>query len=313
MSNSKPLPSFTYDLLCYLNREQLERFSIVCRFMKNFIDRYFWSKPYRVFDKLHIRGGLYVLEHNNVRWHPNRDDYSVQQFLAGQKYIDTSNFDAYAYCSFAKMRSYLNPTIRIKLTFIYVAEEIMNNPEHIVEMESIAYLWRNANISIFCNHSKMLNSSGPIHKAQDMLPILNSPTILQCRYLKMYNPYFSFKDYKVLYTLNIIETWYGFPDAPNNWTQFLEQPGIKPILVLRNAHPKIITNMLDHLFKVFSSAVLPNAFKVLFTYCDKSLIEFRETNKTSGEKLELKKGIPVEYQHDINTTSNTYTLERSSI
>ncbi|KAI1694076.1 hypothetical protein Ddc_22370 [Ditylenchus destructor] len=264
MSNSKPLPPFTYDLLCYLNREQLERFSIVCRFMKNFIDRYFWSKPYRVFDKLHIRGGLYVLDHNNVQWHPNRDDYSVQQFLAGQKCTnDKSNFDAYANCSFAKMRSYLSPTIRIKLTSIYVAEEIMNNPEHIVEMESIAYLWRDGNINILRNQCKIFYRIDAILKAQDMQPILNSPTILQCRYLRMYNAHFSFKDYKVLYTLNIIETWYGYRDAPNHWPEFLEQPGIKPIVVLRNAHPEIITNMLDHLSKVLVVWAVPESSRRL--------------------------------------------------
>ncbi|KAI1698639.1 hypothetical protein Ddc_18988 [Ditylenchus destructor] len=81
MSCSKPLPPFTFEVLCYLNRDQLERFSIVCRPLKNFIDRYFHSKPYRVFDRLRIRGGSYVLEHNDVQWHPDRDDYSVQQFL----------------------------------------------------------------------------------------------------------------------------------------------------------------------------------------------------------------------------------------
>ncbi|KAI1700036.1 hypothetical protein Ddc_18296 [Ditylenchus destructor] len=316
MSNSKLLPPFTYDLLCYLNREQLERFSIVCRYVKNFIDRYFRSKPYRVFDQLHIRGGLYVLEHNNVRWHPNRDDYSVQQFLAGQKCtIDMHHrsWDAYANCSLAKMRSYLNPTIRIKWTSIYVAEEIMNNPEHIVEMESIEYLGRNGNIDIWRNLCKMLNRNDAILKVQDVEPILNSPTILQCRTLYLYNANFSFKDYKVLNTVKVIETWYCFPD---HWQEFLEQPGIKPLIVFRYAHPEIITNMLDHLSKVFSSAVLPNAFKMLFTCDDKSLIEFRETNKTSGEKLELKKGIPVEYQEYFSNVfrelSNTYTLERSS-
>ncbi|KAI1698903.1 hypothetical protein Ddc_18848 [Ditylenchus destructor] len=80
-----------------------------------------------------------------------------------------------------------------------------------------------------------------------MQPILNSPTILQCRNLEMYNAHFSFKNYKVLYTLNTIETWYSYRDAPNNWTEFLEQPGIKPLIVLRNARLAIITNMIDYL------------------------------------------------------------------
>ncbi|KAI1692389.1 hypothetical protein DdX_21282 [Ditylenchus destructor] len=84
MSKSKYLPPFTFDLLCCLKRDQLERFSIVCRPLKNIIDRYFNSKPCRIFDALRIRGGSYALRHNNVQWHPNRDDYSAQQFLGNK-------------------------------------------------------------------------------------------------------------------------------------------------------------------------------------------------------------------------------------
>ncbi|KAI1693459.1 hypothetical protein DdX_20645 [Ditylenchus destructor] len=52
MSCSKPLPPFVCDSLYYLNRDQLERFTIVCLPLKNFIERYLHSKPYRVFDQL---------------------------------------------------------------------------------------------------------------------------------------------------------------------------------------------------------------------------------------------------------------------
>ncbi|KAI1696180.1 hypothetical protein DdX_19168 [Ditylenchus destructor] len=78
---SKPLPPFTYELLYILNRDQLERFSIVCRPLKNLIERYFHSKPYRVFESLWTRGGSCALFHKGVQWYPNRDDNSVQQFL----------------------------------------------------------------------------------------------------------------------------------------------------------------------------------------------------------------------------------------
>ncbi|KAI1702775.1 hypothetical protein DdX_15285 [Ditylenchus destructor] len=84
MSCSKPLPPFTYELLCFMNRDQLERFSIICRPLKNLIQRYFHSKPYRVFRCLNIRGRSYALSHNAVQWHPNRDDYNVQQFFGKQ-------------------------------------------------------------------------------------------------------------------------------------------------------------------------------------------------------------------------------------
>ncbi|KAI1701565.1 hypothetical protein DdX_16040 [Ditylenchus destructor] len=100
---SKPLPPFTFDLLCYLNRNQLERFSIVCRPLKHYIDRYFHSKPYRIFDRLEIHGGSYGLRHNSaglfsplenhVHWHPNREDYSVQQFLGKKMALKTSLID----------------------------------------------------------------------------------------------------------------------------------------------------------------------------------------------------------------------------
>ncbi|KAI1711866.1 hypothetical protein DdX_09825 [Ditylenchus destructor] len=87
MSCSKPLPPFVCDSLYYLNRYQLESFAIVSRALKNFIQQYFGSKPYRVFDQLRIRPGSYQLLHNDVRWHPNKGDYSVQQFLSIAFYI----------------------------------------------------------------------------------------------------------------------------------------------------------------------------------------------------------------------------------
>ncbi|KAI1693032.1 hypothetical protein DdX_20882 [Ditylenchus destructor] len=66
MSCSKPLPPFTFDVLRYLNRDQLERFTIVCRLLKNLIDLYFHSKPYHVFDRLSIYEGRRAFEERNT-------------------------------------------------------------------------------------------------------------------------------------------------------------------------------------------------------------------------------------------------------
>ncbi|KAI1703079.1 hypothetical protein DdX_15138 [Ditylenchus destructor] len=170
MSNSKHLSPFVFDVLCYLNRDQLERFSIVCRSLKNIIERYFHSKPYRIFDFLVIHGGSYALFHQGWQWHPNRDDYSVQQFLGGEA---CSNVYSRRYYSFAEMRPYLGPNIRIENTSIY-ADAFAYNPNRIAEMESITYLWRNGKvsvqnyvISIFNNIEEYSRRIG----AEDFLPI----------------------------------------------------------------------------------------------------------------------------------------------
>ncbi|KAI1710442.1 hypothetical protein Ddc_13449 [Ditylenchus destructor] len=305
MSCSKPLPPFVCDSLYYLNRNQLERFSIVCRPLKNFIDRYLHSKPYRVFDELWIRGGSYILRHNGVQWHPNRDDYSAQQFLAGE-----ALHNRIEYYSFAEMRPYLNQTVRIEKTWIHLDVGTTYNPEHIEQMESIAHIWCDRKIDVWNGGSRIV--------ADDIQLILDSPTILQCRYLIMENAHFSFKDYKVLYNAKIIENYYEDDETdPNYWPQFLEQPGVKPLVVLRRLHRESINTVLDHLSKTFSSAILPNAFKIVLAENDESLIEFQKTNETSGEKLELRKGIPTEYQEDDDNKFLdlyfNYTLERSSI
>ncbi|KAI1692442.1 hypothetical protein Ddc_23614 [Ditylenchus destructor] len=178
-------------------------------------------------------------------------------------------------------------------------------------MESITYLWRGGSIDI---HNSRYRSQ---IVAEDFQLILNSPTILQCRELYMYNAHFSFKDYKVLYTVNVLEIRFFDQDEidlwQQYWQQFLEQPGIKPIVVFSFLARKNIDNLLGCLFKGFSSAVSPNAFKIVFVHSFQSLTEIRKTNKVSGEKLELKKGLPTEFRKENLKEYNNYTLERSSI
>ncbi|KAI1692221.1 hypothetical protein DdX_21379 [Ditylenchus destructor] len=214
-------------------------------------------------------------------------------------------------CSFAEMRPYLGPAVRIKKTTIYA--DYTYNLDQIAEMESIAYLWRDGDIDIRNYYSKYNTSI----VAEDFLPILNSPTILQCKKLFMDNAHFSFKDYKVLYSLKVIEVhYYNYPIDPDSWLQFLDQPGVKPLIVLLQSHRENFDNVINRFVKAFSSAVSPNPFKIVFAgreVDDESLIEFRETNKTSGEILELKKGLPVDYQTNYYYECNNYTLERSNV
>ncbi|KAI1696165.1 hypothetical protein DdX_19193 [Ditylenchus destructor] len=148
-------------------------------------------------------------------------------------------------------------------------------------------------------------------------PIFNSQTILQCRTLYMFNPYFSFKDCAALYNVKFIEIQHKNEEDIDlwlqHWQEFLEQPGVKPIVVFNFLCHEIVDNLLDRISKAFSSAVSPNAFKVAFVLYYKSLTEFRETNKTSREILELKKGLPVEYQKENLKLYHNYTLERFSV
>ncbi|KAI1698640.1 hypothetical protein Ddc_18989 [Ditylenchus destructor] len=130
----------------------------------------------------------------------------------------------------------------------------------------------------------------------------------------MDNAHFSFKDYKVLYTVKVIDMDYDNEKTdPDYWSEFLEQPEVKPVVVLRELHQESVDSLLDCLSKAFSSAVLPNAFKIVFMHDDKPLTEFRESNKTSAEILELKKGLLMEYPNDWKWYNNKYTLERFSV
>ncbi|KAI1701614.1 hypothetical protein DdX_15959 [Ditylenchus destructor] len=182
-------------------------------------------------------------------------------------------------------------------------------------MESMAYLSHNGCISIreIDGHSEGIT-------AADFLPILNSPTILQCRYLQMINADFPYKDYKVLYDVNVFEiTHIGQENDPNRYLDFLEKPGVKPIVALLGCSLANIITILDGISKVFSSATVPNAFKIVFaqynfnTVSEQFLTEFREMNKISGEKLELKEGVPLEYRHRLLEFHEYYTLERSRL
>ncbi|KAI1706928.1 hypothetical protein DdX_12711 [Ditylenchus destructor] len=176
------------------------------------------------------------------------------------------------------MRPYLGPSVRIQSTYFSVVRNSTYYPEHVEEIESIAYLWRDGDIDVGDDPYRRI-------RAEDFEPILNSPTILQCRVLRMDNAQLSFKDYKVLYSVKIIDTWYDEENVdPNCWLEFLEQPGVKPIIVLCGYRHGNIDIALDRLKEAFSSARSPNPFKIVFAeLCDVVLTEFRETNKNSNE------------------------------
>ncbi|KAI1697027.1 hypothetical protein DdX_18736 [Ditylenchus destructor] len=326
MSCSKPLPPFTYELLCFLNREQLERFSIICRPLKNLINRYFQSKPYRIFDVLEIRGGSYALVDDNVPWHPNREDYSAQQFLGplktpgGKKRFHPRVIEPS--CRSEMQHRRIKSSLQCHILFICRNASIFG-PDCPHKLDYHIRSWR------FHVQSGSYRGNGvhciplarwrPSHckdddiviTAEDFQLILNSPTILQCRRLKLVNARFPFKNYKILYTVKVIELFcYLLDDVdPNYWLEFLEQP----IVALHSLCGENIDNALDHLKQAFSSAVSPNAFKVVFVQEDEPLTEFRVTNKTSGENLELKKGLPVEYPEEWLADFDNYTFERSSV
>ncbi|KAI1690414.1 hypothetical protein Ddc_24954 [Ditylenchus destructor] len=204
------------------------------------------------------------------------------------------------------MRPYLDQTVRIEQTWIYLDVGTTYNPEHIEQMESISHLWCDRKINVWKMGIEIV--------AENMQLILNSPIILKCRFLSIDRAHFSFKDYKVLYNAKIIENFYcGDETDPDYWPEFIEQPGVKPLVVLYYLHHESVNTVLDRLSKSFFFADLPNAFKIVFAQNRKPLTEFRKTNETSGEKLELKKGLPTEYQNENLDGYFNYTLERSII
>ncbi|KAI1694705.1 hypothetical protein Ddc_21880 [Ditylenchus destructor] len=136
----------------------------------------------------------------------------------------------------------------------------------------------------------------------------------------MDNVHFPLIDCKVLRNVKVIEINCDYHEEEielNSWLQLLEQSGVKHIVVLRDLQRERIDIVVERLSKDFSSAVSPNAFKIVFVQLDVKLTEFQATNKTSGEKLELKEGFPTEfsakYQNNWVDGVTKYTLERSSI
>ncbi|KAI1695574.1 hypothetical protein DdX_19512 [Ditylenchus destructor] len=171
---------------------------------------------------------------------------SLRTAVSGQK----SNIGL-TYYSFAAMRPYLGPTVRIKWTIVYVGGGFTYIPEHIEQMESIANLWRDGKISVWNGRH-----DGSRIVAEDFQSILNSPTILKCQNLYMGKAHFSFKDYKVLYAVNVIDASNSYVDTdPENghwqkcWLEFLEEPEMKPVILIRQLHREILRTLLDRLSK----------------------------------------------------------------
>ncbi|KAI1698126.1 hypothetical protein Ddc_19286 [Ditylenchus destructor] len=324
MSCSKPLPPFTFEVLCYLNRDQLERFLNRLSTSQELHRAIFSLKTVPNFRSIgnSWRIVCFVSQRHPqcgrtaMASQPKRLQRSAIFGIHLRENGKAWDLAKRVYYSFTEMRPYLGPTVRTKKTRITIDKDFTYNSEHIAEMESIAYLWRDGEIQID-------NDDGPT-VAEDILPILNSPTILQCRVLDMYNAHFSFKDCKILFTVKIIETCYysEFEIDLIFWFEFLEQPGVKPVVVLNQIHRSSIDSLLERLYKVFSSAVSPNAFKIVFTIYpfgfrgNEPLTKFRETNRTSGEILELKEGLSTDYPNEwfddeLFHNELLYTLERT--
>ncbi|KAI1693704.1 hypothetical protein DdX_20515 [Ditylenchus destructor] len=144
------------------------------------------------------------------------------------------------------MRPYLGQNVRIKWTEIFVGGENTYNPDRIEQMESIAHLWGDGDIRI-CS----ANVTDRQIVAEHFQLILNSPSVLKCQNLKMSNANFSFKDYKVLYSVKVFEIDYRIGEVDTNyWFQFIEQPGAKPVVVFGLLHRESIDNLLKQLSKV---------------------------------------------------------------
>lgn len=134
--------------------------------------------------------------------------------------------------SFTKMRPFLEPTVRIKKTTIAVGA----NYHQVEQLESVSYLWRNGDIHLASQRSFV-----------DFQLVLKLPTILRCRNLYMEYANVSLKKFKVLYTVKMIETCHG---NSTFWLEFLEQPGVKPLIVVRGEFREEITDTLDVLCEV---------------------------------------------------------------
>ncbi|KAI1696135.1 hypothetical protein DdX_19200 [Ditylenchus destructor] len=311
MSCSKFLSHSALDVLCYLNRDEMERCHIVCRLLKHFVEGYFHSKPYRIFDWLHVSGGRYMLRHKGLYWYPYRDDYNIVLFLEKREHLSTGYVKGrkrqrlthlpFDY-SFAEMSPYLGPTVRINEILLSINAGTTYPPAHIAEMESIAYLWQNGKIS--------LNNSG----VNDQ-PILKSPTILHCRQLKLMHTQFHMGEFSVFFTPKILHLRPTYLDV-TYVLEFLGQIRIKPSVVLEFVGLDRINTIIERLSKVFHSAVLPNAFTlILIQPVYQPLAIFNKRNKNSGESLELKEGLPSALDNDFRKMPSWryYTLQRMSV
>ncbi|KAI1691449.1 hypothetical protein DdX_21881 [Ditylenchus destructor] len=340
MSCSKFLHNFAVDVLCYVDRNKLDDLMIVSGQFKNYIDKHFRAKPYRVFEELLIGAGTFILKHHGVQWHPNREDYNVLNFLDGVECsldADPKRHGEMSYYSFSEMQPYLGPTVRFEFTFIHTAGQNMYSNEHIMKMESLTHLWREGTINFLnCYDGRQI-------VPDNIRRIFSSPIILQCRDLVIYNACFSFKDYGVLYMPQSIQIF--LPDEqyvnPNIVSDYLEQMKMEQIVMLQfysiEFIPSIVERILQSFSKIDSSTgwILEGKLKKVhfqafslrqlassgFTMLlgiyhgtiDQS-IEFQKVNNVTGEKLELKKGLPQPGRRlfpPFFQQSNTYTMIRS--
>ncbi|KAI1729835.1 hypothetical protein Ddc_02500 [Ditylenchus destructor] len=334
MGKTKILPELIFDFLRYLNRDDLDRLTLVCRLLNSFIERYFHLTPYRIFETLQIINGKYRLFNRIPKnkwtpfstiavWHPNRDDYTVKQFLASEA-LSPRNISLSESYSYAEMSPYLGPNIRLRYTLLHVSS-MTSSSEIVSELESLSHVWSQHKLHLYKSGPEPIFDDDMIWNADEWLPLLKSPTdLLQCQYLRLDFGDFPLKDYEVLYTVKLITIGRGYrQEHVKYWVQFLEKEGVKPLLVLPYIYDYCVDrayfdfNVVDYFFQAFSNATSPASFMVEFELSTElglqGLDERREKNFFTKEILELKKGSmecigPFYHRNEVY-----YTLERYSI
>ncbi|KAI1718500.1 hypothetical protein Ddc_09553 [Ditylenchus destructor] len=266
------------DIFQYLNRNDLETFSIVNRQFNQILQQHFLERPFRLLcnETLVLKR---ICKEIKVRLEKSNADYldPITRQWHPRPFIN--------YFTLEQMHPFLNETVRVRNVMFLLPKDPDCTAGEIESLSSLSRLWVGQEFSILNDICTPDIVSSWIH------PILSTPSLLKCSHLQLdfVNEVTPVHNYPSIYTLNFLGTqWHEFNAV--SMIDLIEHKGLYPrsntTFVLWDVHPDKLT---DDLRNIFVETKKPLHFTVHFLLFDKEEVHpFQLMNQNTKEILQLR-------------------------
>ncbi|KAI1706633.1 hypothetical protein DdX_12842 [Ditylenchus destructor] len=288
------------NVLQSFDRDELLILTISNRCIQRIIKNEFSKKPLRVYDNVELQvnqtGQLEAcLRNGQIELLADRSN--VSEFKASTGYIVQTKLSAFF--PIEQMSPFLGDIVRCKTSILWIHLSARIKPDHVTEMEKMTHLWSERNLVITPEPNLIYLKKTSVKIALDYHRLLCTPAIVEsCRDLRMFGIDIPLKIYRHIYALKVIKiVQIETRISPINFLKFVEGIGKQKssaVICFELFSSSSQVEMWSHIGKmreIFIESRKSIAFKVSFlllTMHEALITEFRDTNPSTNETLEMR-------------------------